>query len=170
MEEGVKRGDWVVVGGAPNEVAHCTRCGEGLSFGGQSQRMEVFVAATKAFVKAHSNCKPGGYTPEVPRAPWQWAAGRDTGTSSLTIYGALTGTPSPHDRSDVPHDSADFGRCYRLLKLFPEWRNRLGEVAKKHSKWRGLADAWGELETLYEVELQTGKANGLYERIKELTK
>src|SRR6516164_3966881 len=59
----------------------------------------------------------------IPVRAVRWLEGVDTGISSETIWRTLTGeTPSD---TDVPCDPSDFGRCYRLLKIMPEWRPRL---------------------------------------------
>ncbi len=95
-----------------------------------------------------------------------WLDNGDTGISSKTIWGALM--KSSFDYEDVPHDPADFGRCYRLLKVMPEWRARLPEVAALHPEWKPFVDAWDELTTLYEAELPNGTAPKLYQRMQEL--
>jgi hypothetical protein len=75
------------------------------------------------------------------------------------------------DRYDVPHDPADFGRCHRLLELFPKWRERLPTVAAIHPAWSALIANWDELTALYLEELAegTGYAHRTYDRMKELT-
>ena len=158
----MKDASWVVVGGKIGETAHCRRCGEGLVIG-LPARMKVFLAANKAFIKAHESCPDIGYREPTPRTPEEWIAGRDTGASSATIWSALTGSPSPDGRYDVPHDGADFGRCYRLLDLFPEWRPRLVEVAVKHPAWTPFAREWAALTALYETD-----SDDLYAAIKRL--
>jgi hypothetical protein len=155
------------MGGKPGELAYCTRCGEGISIN-LPQRVEVIIAFSKAFVKAHSTCPAGSYSEPIPKTPTEWAAGRDTGASSLTIYSLIREKPCPGDRHDVPHDPADFGRCYRLLKLFPSFRNGLCLVAQTFPDWKPFVDSWDELTQLYELELPTGKCPKLYERIKSL--
>ncbi len=79
----------------------------------------------------------------------EWLMSDDTGTSSKTIVAALNGL-APLRYADVPHDPDDFGRCYRLLLLFPEYRERLPEVARRHPKWGPMIDAWDELTSMYE--------------------
>ncbi len=143
-----KRGDWVHVGGAPGEIGHCTRCGEGLSVN-LPQRMEVIIAVMAAFAKAHSSCVEGDYHPKPPMTPEEWAVSRDTGTSSKTIYSAITGRKI--DRIGIPYDPDDFGRCYRLLKLFPAWRKELDKVAVLCPRWKPFVEAWDELTALYEA-------------------
>lgn len=117
--------EWVAFGGKVRETAHCTRCGEGLTLGPDSQPIAVWLAANRAFAELHSRCKPGIFCEPIPKTPSEWSRGRDTGISSGTIYTAATGDYSPWGKYDVPHDAADFGRCYRLLKLFPELRDSL---------------------------------------------
>lgn len=101
----------------------------------------------------------------------EWALGNDTGISSMTICAVMTGTPiNPRFGPDVPHDPSDFGRCYRLLALFPTWRNRLPEVAERYPIWGPMVEAWDELTALYEVEAlnTSGAAPLLYARMVEL--
>lgn len=165
----MKKADWVVVGGAVGEVSHCTRCGEGLRLV-LPLRIEVFIAATLAFVKAHSLCPEGKYFEKPVTSPVEWAASRDTGTSSLTIYSAVTGLPSPRGRYDIPYVPHDFGRCYRLLKLFPAWRGDLAKTILLCKKWKPFVEHWDELTALFEQESPSGLCPHLYERMKALEK
>lgn len=84
--------------------------------------------------------------------PVEWLLGNDTGISSKTICAVMTGSAlrDPFN-SSVPHDSDDFGRCYRLLKHFPEWRLRLPEIGFIYPLWQPLVMAWDELTALYEL-------------------
>lgn len=112
-------------------------------------------------------------------AELEWVNGSDTGISSLTIFSVLSegnrhralsllGRWPMDALPDVPHDPSDFGRCYRLLKLFPAWRTRLGEVARKHQAWAPFVAAWPELEALFEQESRSGMAPKLYARMQML--
>ena len=76
----------------------------------------------------------------------EWLAGSDTGLSSRAIWRFMV--EGKTKGADVPWDSADFGRCHRLLLRFPKWRERLHEMAVIDS-WRPLVEAWPELEKLY---------------------
>lgn len=100
--------------------------------------------------------------------PIEWLLSGDTGISSYTICAVMTG--SKMKGPDVPHDPSDFGRCYRLLQNFPEWRARLPEVAAAYPIWGPMVAAWDELTALYEEEKQnkSGKAPELYERMRAL--
>jgi hypothetical protein len=164
------RAPWVVAGGRQGEIGHCTRCGDGLNLGGP-QLLGVAGAAMKAFVKAHSNCQDTGKVEEPPTNPVDWAQGRDTGISSGTIYSVLTGRGSPCRGHDIPHDPSDFGRCYRLLALFPEWRPQLYLVAKAYPAWKPFVREWDKLTAMYEDALNDTPAGAwMYRWMQELEK
>lgn len=161
------KADWVVAGGAPGELGYCTRCGDGLTIN-LPQRFEIVTACMNAFVEIHKTCKPGSYHPKPVTTPEAWAVGRDTGTSSLTIYHVMTGKPSHHSSYSIPWDPSDFGRCYRLLQLFPLWRGRLHEVAVKFPQWAPMVREWDRMEKLYERDLESGKSDELYKLMRDL--
>jgi hypothetical protein len=100
--------------------------------------------------------------------PIDWLLNGETGVSSKTICAVMTGSVAHYN--DVPHDPSDFGRCYKLLALFPEWRARLHEVAEKFPMWGPMVEAWDELTALYEEETKSksGKAPKLYDRMQVL--
>lgn len=105
--------------------------------------------------------------------PIEWMLSNDTGISSKTICAVMTNSnPRANFWAGFPHDPADFGRCYRLLKLFPEWRGRLPEVAERFPEWSKLVIAWDELTDTYENELNNadGRLPILYRRMQELNK
>lgn len=106
----------------------------------------------------------------IPRAAWDWLKSSDTGVSSLTIWSVMVGIDPPRDYwgPDVPYDPDDFGRCHRLLKRFPAWRDRLGEVAAAHPEWGPLVREWGALAKMYEAEHPSGRAPRLYEMMRPL--
>jgi hypothetical protein len=158
---------WVVAGCKSGEMAHCKRCGAGLSLA-LPQSLSVIVATTKAFNKDHSRCKPSGYAEPIPLTPREWAAGRDIGISSMTICFVMTGIPTALSGYDTPKDPSDFGRCYRFLALFPQFRPRLTEVAHRFPKWLPLVTNWEELERLYVAAVEGGSGEILYHRMREL--
>lgn len=96
----------------------------------------------------------------------QWIVGRDTGTSSKLIWSVMQMVEP--DYTDPPADPDDFGRCYRLLKLIPEWRPNLGLVAQQYKEWFALVREWDELTALYEEELPSGRCPKLYDRMQAL--
>lgn len=83
----------------------------------------------------------------------EWCHGQDTGISSRAILQFMTGAhvvdPMP------PGDSWDFGRCERLLRLFPSWRRRMPALAKalgkRDKRWRPLVREWARLRKLYDA-------------------
>lgn len=79
-----------------------------------------------------------------------WIVGDDTGASSKAIWAVMVGVKAA--RRSAPSDPSDFGRCYRLLKLVPEWHARIGEMAAVGSDWRALVTRWDDLTELYEEE------------------
>jgi hypothetical protein len=115
----------------------------------------------------HRNCeiRPA---PPPPRTPEEWLASHDTGTSSKTIYRHMMGLPQSSTRIGYPHDPDDFGRCFRLLRLMPAWRDRIGEMAAYGRVWNALAQHWANFTELYLEELPSGSCPKLYARMKEL--
>ncbi len=96
-----------------------------------------------------------------------WCCG-DTGGSSEAIVFIMCGLSPKIILKDhwtpYPHDSGDFGRCYDLLKIFPEWRKRIKEMGQLGKIWQRVASAWGELENLYEQD----NHKKLYKRLQQL--
>ena len=88
----------------------------------------------------------------------RWWHGWDTGLSSMTIAHVLQDVPLTYDKparvdrhDEVPADGDDLGRCLRLLERFPQWRERLPEVAARYPEWRPLVDVWDRLQAAYEA-------------------
>jgi hypothetical protein len=89
----------------------------------------------------------------------QWITGNDTGTSSKTIWSVfVTGKP-PVGGGDIPLDPSDFGRCYRLLLLAPEWRQRMREMTAACPNWGPLVAIWDELDAMYREVIADGGWN-----------
>jgi len=163
------RVDWIVLKG---DSMVCSRCGV------SKKLMPCPVLEIRPrldeFEAAHRDCvlSSVGDTAKKKAAAWasplDWILGDDTGTSSRTIWGVMMG--AKNSDPSVPYDPADFGRCYRLLEAFPEWRERLPEVAKAFPAWRGLVGAWDEMTALFEEEAQRedGRGPKLWELMKSL--
>lgn len=156
-----------------NNSLRCRNCGEELKFpesskGGYS--IGIISVLCKAFAKEHRACKPSdeGRKRYEFGTPEEWIASWDTGTSSETIWSVMTNHPVR--RHGTPRDPADFGRCYRLLEKFPDWRTHLPKVAERFPEWEPLVAAWPELTALYEEEIKNpdGMAPKLYARMKQL--
>ena len=95
-----------------------------------------------------------------------WITGPDTGASSKTIWGVMM--CAPVQWPSCPADPSDFGRCFRLLELIPEWRPMLPNVALTYPMWAGMVDAWEELEALWREECGQKTAPKLYKRMLEI--
>lgn len=95
-----------------------------------------------------------------------WLRCGDTGISSETIWSVMTGLPVKN--ADIPYDPPDFGRCYRLLEKFPEWKERLPEVAIKYPKWHPFVGNWDKMTTLYKRDLHSGWSIELYDYMHKL--
>lgn len=119
---------------------------------------------------------------EIIQKANEWIVNDDTGISSIVIFAVMMGVPvvNLHNKS-TPRDPSDFGRCYRLLKLIPDWENRLEELRKvdysyysmnnnsEHSEgWGRFVDNYKKMCELYEEESPTGKAPKLYELMKKI--
>lgn len=102
--------------------------------------------------------------------PEEWILSDDTGTSSKCIWSVMMGVDlkEHHFYAGTPSDPSDFGRCYRLLEKFPQWKARLKEVGAKYPHWNKLIESWGECEALYLRDLPTGKSTELYNFMKDL--
>lgn len=108
--------------------------------------------------------RPTYGAPASMKAYVEWANGPDSGISSRTLLSAITGVNFTflHGRNyaDVPHDPADFERCFRLLERFPELRPQLGKVAEEYPAWNRLVERWVELEAMYRAAIESGAAVG----------
>jgi hypothetical protein len=86
----------------------------------------------------------------LPRGE-RWWKGLDVGTSSAAIFAVFSNlhreAARDLSRGAVPHDADDFGRCKRLLELFPEWIASLDLVAIAHpdTPWPRLVERWQDL-------------------------
>lgn len=100
-----------------------------------------------------------------------WLLGDDTGISSRTIMAVMMGeTVTSIGGPGVPQDPADFGRCWRMLRLFPEFRERLSEVAQKYPAWTGLVREWDTLTAMFEKAKGAGETrmSDLYQKMQDL--
>lgn len=48
-----------------------------------------------------------------------------------------------------PVDIHDFGRCYRLLELIPEWKSKITIMKDVSPKWLHLVTYWDALTNMY---------------------
>lgn len=162
-----KSTDHVVTG---DNSLRCRNCGDEQPVA-MPISISVYAAMAKAYEREHRACKPSeaGAARYAYGGVREWERSWDTGISSRAIFDTFMGYGLSSFGGGVPRDPADFGRCYRLLKVAPpEWRANLSRVAERYPAWRPLVERWAELEALYEEELPTGKAPKLYALMQEL--
>lgn len=180
------RVDWVVMGGKLGEVGYCTRCGEGLEMQ-LPLPVDMAVALMNEFCWRHRGCPPDmKYEEPEIKTPKDWIESRDVGVSSIAIWTVMTGEKHPHlERgksyqvrwsNEPPRDVADFGRCYRLLNYFPEWRPQMEKMSARFPWWKPHVEHWTELMALYEGTLAASglhpldrekASRALYDRLKQ---
>src|SRR5271169_2270671 len=163
MKTSKSKTDHVVLGANSLRCLHCGREYEMA----MPCSIDMMIAMSKTFNKEHKGCKLNkesmekrgiGTDKSQPHNEMDWIRGWDTGISSETIWSVMTGKyVKSHD---IPYDPSDFGRCYRLLQLFPQWKPRLPEVSAKYIRWKPFVEAWDELTALYEEEKSANK-NGM---------
>jgi hypothetical protein len=96
---------------------------------------------------------------ELHKKYLSWFLSGDTGASSETMFHVFTGLKKEKwAPGAIPIDSWDFGRCYRLLQRFPEFRKNLQKIVKMYpcSRWEYVIDIWPTLESVYERESENG--------------
>lgn len=82
----------------------------------------------------------------------QWLANGDRGISSETIFTHLTGVNALDEwEPSVPHDYADFKRCYVLLEQCPELKENFKKMTEVKG-WKRLVERWSDLEVLYKID------------------
>lgn len=147
---------------AKNDKLSCLHCG--------SQRRLTFpikitdlIAENEAFGTEHADCQnPGGtlclfcfvrghnylVCPYV-RTTFEWSTCEDVGMSASAIYAVQGGASEWWNN---PHDADDFGRCYRLVKRFPELLVALEWLATMSRPWRNIHRGWDTLCALHETK------------------
>ena len=135
----------------------------------------ALTAQMKWFTDEHKRCGPPKKEHDAKPAttPMEWLAGEDTGTSSRTIFTVMQHVNALHGGTshNPPMDPSDFGRCYRLLESFPEWKARMPEVAARWKVWGPWVREWAALTAMFLAEVPngvSGSAPKMYARMKEI--
>ncbi len=144
--------------GFRNNNLFCFNCGA--SFDMQLPQSVTFAAAVmKEFDKAHTHCEKTWTVPQpdmsqtlAQRIMWWYKGNGERGTSSETIFSALSGNRITKTYCH-PSDPDDFRRCYLLLKCMPEWNDRLSELCPLSQVWEKLVYCWPMLTELMEKYL-----------------
>lgn len=157
--------DWLVMS---DGGVRCLRCGK-VETMPLPMPMNGFQPWCEYAGAIHAHCKDVGRVDVPVASVEEWITGHDTGTSSKAIYRHMKGLPrDPSHRDNYPFDPDDFGRCYRLLTLSPDWRARIVEMGRYSTEWAALSLAWDELTALWEEESVGKRAPKLYARMHEL--
>lgn len=83
----------------------------------------------------------------------EWFIGDDTGLSSKSIAAHMCGVDVGKYIDYPPADPADLGRCLRLLELFPEWKQRMPEMASVSKNWAKVIPHWNAAAAMMEEEV-----------------
>lgn len=92
-------------------------------------------------------------TKSIQERAMAWVVGGHVGMSSKAIWANMMDAGKPEHGWSHPHDPDDLSRCLRLLRLIPEWRERLPEMAKRSDSWRALVRHWDQIEQSMEDEV-----------------
>jgi len=96
----------------------------------------------------------------VPRKYLNLVKRKDIGRSAMTIVDHLTGSNLlPIGETYHPMDKVDFECCARLLRDFPDLRERLPEMAEVSPTWAALVSRWDELEEARSLPRRFGGTN-----------
>jgi hypothetical protein len=85
----------------------------------------------------------------------EWLNGSDRGLSSEALAHCYLGNKRPNVTFGwcAPGDPADLGRCLRLVRLVPDVRECVDELAALSTAWARVAPVWDELAALMEGEV-----------------
>lgn len=114
----------------------------------------VLAATTPdAIVKWHERIKEALALIEDPEE--RWVKGLEVGSSAISIFSVLASQKwrahfGSRSTGAVPLDHSDFGRCKNLLAEFPQWRDRLSEIADAYPDggWPTIIENWDRLEAM----------------------
>lgn len=107
------------------------------------------VALGRGDVPTPPPAQSAGMTDLERRAAWLRL--RDNGVSSECLADVMCGRQAT---GAYPHDGDDFGRCERLLALYPEWRARLHEMGGENVVWASLVLRWDEIAAAWRSDAE----------------
>jgi hypothetical protein len=159
--------------GIRNGQLFCFNCGESQEIPNRIS-VELFAEFTKSFSKIHKKCPQTWKQPEVDQNKnildkmYFWLNHGERGISSETMFEILGNTNLDVRYRIHPIDPDDFRRCYLLLETIPEWKGDLDKLRNLSPVWSNLVDNWNKLTEMLKEQMQTKKANGMYEFMKSL--
>lgn len=83
----------------------------------------------------------------------EWIIYGEIGISSKTMWAAITGIVTGGSMRfdfNVPHDSDDFSRCYKLWKQCGITAEQLNRVSTVFPWWKPFIDNWDKLVSMFE--------------------
>lgn len=109
----------------------------------------------------------------------RWIVGEDTGISSRAIWAVMMGVHEHCRDRSTPADAWDFGRCFRLLKLIPEWEDSLHKMkaidfdktingVRYPKVWSSFVDNYYKMKRMYIREIALGYPRELGEYMHSL--
>lgn len=78
----------------------------------------------------------------------EYLTSRDCGMSAIAILLHTMNAYNKIEHKDYPLDADDFGRCLRVVELFPEARTNLDVMKQVSPQWLEVMNHWDELERL----------------------
>jgi len=130
----------------------------------------------EAFTVLHIDCEQTWTEPVADQSQTviakaiYWIANGERGMSAITMWQVFMDADKVGHSH--PYDPDDFKRCYKLLEAVPEWKLRIGEMAKVSDQWKNLSENWDKLTEMYETnvknEWRTYKEVGMYDFMKTL--
>jgi hypothetical protein len=158
-----------------NENLFCNNCG-----GSYKLIMPIGIkemtSKIDSFNNLHKDCPKTWEEPKVDqskdieqKAMW-WIANGRIGLSSTTMWLCFMGQKI--ENVSYPYDPDDFSRCYALLQVVPEWRERILELGKLSKQWKTLSENWNKLTEMFEQNKKEDWINsekiGMYEFMRTL--
>lgn len=96
----------------------------------------------------------------------KWFLDGKIGSASKAIVRKMMGMEPRYNRvkfkqdTYAPIDIDEFGKCIKLLDLFPAWRERLPDMVTVSPEWAVLVANWPKLEAEYRAEMDGKAAEG----------
>lgn len=116
--------------GIRNEKLFCFNCGQSKAIMYPLPITDL-IQIQKEFTDLHKDCEqtweepmPDMSLPLESRAGW-WLVNGETGLSSKAMVGTFLDFLTPISTNHYPHDPDDFKRCYKLLKVIPDYSKML---------------------------------------------
>jgi hypothetical protein len=158
--------------GFRNGNLFCFNCGDSYNMN-LPQPVNMASLMMKEFAKNHKGClktwsEPvADQTTTIQERMIFWLGSGERGMGSEAMFEKISGYKLK-GYTYHPCDPDDFKRCYKLLKIIPEWKSELHKLKELSPVWEKLVDNWDKLTEYYENMLEVKKPNGMYEFMRDL--